>query len=92
MITAHGTITQAVEAMQQGAADFLMKPFSSEELIRIVERVLSPEAQSFREKPARARKGRPIVTNDPLMIRVLEVCEAVARSDATVMVRRIGNW
>jgi two-component system response regulator FlrC len=86
LITAHGTITQAVEAMQQGAADFLMKPFSSEELIRIVERVLSPEAQSFREKPARARKGRPIVTNDPLMIRVLEVCEAVARSDATVLV------
>jgi len=87
MITAHGTITQAVEAMQQGAADFLMKPFSSEELIRIVERVLSPEAQSFREKPSRARKGRPIVSNDPLMIRVLEVCEAVARSDATVLVQ-----
>jgi DNA-binding NtrC family response regulator len=87
LITAHGTITQAVEAMQQGAADFLMKPFSSEELIRIVERVLSPEAQSFREKPNRSRKGRPIVSNDPLMIRVLEVCEAVARSDATVLVQ-----
>jgi DNA-binding NtrC family response regulator len=88
MITAHGTITQAVEAMQHGAADFISKPFSMEDLIRTVERVLSPDLVEFRnEKSQKSSKGRAIVTNDPLMIRILEVCEAVARSDATVLIQ-----
>lgn len=87
MITAYGTINQAVEAMQLGATDFITKPFSGEELERIVERVLSPESRAFRAKGRRPVKGRPIVTNDPMMIRVLEVAEAVARSDATVLVQ-----
>jgi len=88
MITAHGTITQAVEAMQLGAADFITKPFSTEDLERIVEKVLSPEAVvASRAKPASKKSGRPIITNDPLMIRVLEVAEAVAKSDATVLVQ-----
>lgn len=87
MITAYGTINQAVEAMQLGAADFITKPFSAEDLERIVERVLSPESTAFRAKGKKAAKGRPIITNDPLMIRMLEVAEAVARSDATVLIQ-----
>jgi len=87
MITAHGTINQAVEAMQLGAADFITKPFSAEELERIVERVMSPESKAFRAKSKRNRKGKPIITNDSIMIRILEVAEAVARSDATVLVQ-----
>jgi two-component system response regulator FlrC len=87
MITAYGTINQAVEAMQLGAADFITKPFSGDELERVVERVLSPESKAFRAKGKRSAKGRPIVTNDAMMIRVLEVAEAVARSDATVLVQ-----
>ena len=88
MITAHGTIDQAVDAMRLGAADFLAKPFSSEDLLRIVERVLtlvSSGELEIQAKPNRA--GRPIITNDPLMIRILEVAEAVSRSDATVLVQ-----
>lgn len=87
MITAHGTITQAVEAMQLGAADFLTKPFSAEELVRVVERVLSPENKEFQKRGKKQLKGRAIITNDALMIRILEVSEAVARSDATVLVQ-----
>lgn len=87
MITAYGTITQAVEAMQLGAADFISKPFSAEDLERVVERVLSPENADFRAKGRRGRSGRPIITTDPLMIRTLEVAEAVARSDATVLIQ-----
>jgi DNA-binding NtrC family response regulator len=87
MITAHGTISQAVEAMQAGAADFITKPFSGEDLLRVVERVLSPEVRLFRKQGRKAQRGRPIVTNDPLMIRILEVAEAVAKSDATVLIQ-----
>jgi DNA-binding NtrC family response regulator len=87
MITAYGTITQAVEAMQNGAADFITKPFNAVDLERIIDRVLLPESKACRQKSARAKGGRPIVTNDPLMIRVLEVAEAVARSEATVLIQ-----
>ena len=87
MITAHGTITQAVEAMQLGAADFISKPFSVDDLERVVERVLSPESRELRTRGKRPRSSRPIITNDPVMIRVLEVAESVARSDATVLVQ-----
>ncbi len=88
MITAYGTITQAVEAMQYGAADFITKPFSAEDLLRVVERVVSPETREFRAQGSKKkRKGRAIVSNDPMMIRILEVAEAVAKSDATVLIQ-----
>lgn len=87
MITAHGTIDQAVVAMQAGAADFVTKPFSIDELIRVVERVVSPENKEFRKEAKRNSRGYPIISNDPTMIRMLEVAEAVSRSDATVLVQ-----
>jgi DNA-binding NtrC family response regulator len=88
MITAHGTITQAVDAMQRGAADFITKPFTNDELQRVVDRVLAPEVVAHREsKRSHGAMGRPIVTQDEMMKRVLEVCESVARSDATVLVQ-----
>jgi two-component system response regulator FlrC len=87
MITAYGTITQAVQAMQVGAADFITKPFSAQDLERVVERVLLPESKASRQRVQKSRGGRPIITNDPLMIRVLEVAEAVARSEATVLIQ-----
>lgn len=87
MITAYGTITQAVEAMQLGAADFITKPFSTTDLERVVERVLSLDSSESKQRPPRSKGGRPIISNDPLMIRVLEVAEAVARSEATVLIQ-----
>ncbi len=87
MITAYGTINQAVEAMQLGAADFITKPFSAEDLQRVVERVMSPESKQLRKGAKKSKRGRPIITNDAVMIRILEIAEAVAKSDATVLVQ-----
>ena len=87
MITAYGTITQAVEAMQNGAADFITKPFTAQDLERIVERVLLPESKASRQRAPKQNRGRPIISQDPLMKRVLEVAEAVARSEATVLIQ-----
>ena len=85
MITAHGTVNQAVEAMQAGAADFITKPFSHQDLERVVERVLSLDQKEIKAKSKKS-KGRAIITNDPTMIRILEVAEAVAKSDATILI------
>lgn len=88
MITAHGTINQAVEAMQAGASDFITKPFSNTDLERIVERVIGLAAIEPKLKSRKSTlKDRAIITNDPQMIRVLEVAEAVAKSDATILVQ-----
>lgn len=87
MITAYGTISQAVDAMQAGATDFIPKPFSVEDLLRVVERVSAPEMEAFNKNKGKKSAGRPIITQDSFMIRVLEVAEAVAKSDATVLVQ-----
>ncbi|MGI6680616.1 MAG: sigma-54-dependent transcriptional regulator [Bdellovibrionota bacterium] len=88
MITAFGTITDAVQAMQLGAADFITKPFDADSLLRIIERVLSPENKEFRTvRNAKKQKGKPIITNDPTMIKIFEIAEAVAKSDATVLIQ-----
>jgi DNA-binding NtrC family response regulator len=44
MITAHGSIQTAVEAMKRGASDYLCKPFDPDELSLLMERVLSNKA------------------------------------------------
>ena len=87
MITAHGTISQAVEAMQLGAADFIAKPFSADELERVVRRVLNLDPVNLKNSQRKSKRGKAIITNDAYMIRVLEVAEAVARSDATVLIQ-----
>jgi DNA-binding response OmpR family regulator len=42
VITAHGTVDNAVEAMKLGAADFIQKPFTPEEIRQLTKSVLSP--------------------------------------------------
>ncbi|NLF24924.1 MAG: sigma-54-dependent Fis family transcriptional regulator, partial [Deltaproteobacteria bacterium] len=61
--------------------------FSAEDLERVVERVVTPESRSLRGSSRKTQRGRPIVTSDAVMIRILGVAEAVARSDATVLVQ-----
>ncbi|RME62282.1 MAG: sigma-54-dependent Fis family transcriptional regulator, partial [Candidatus Dadabacteria bacterium] len=88
MITAYGTISDAVEAMQLGADDFLTKPFNANDLRNVIERVLQKhKEEKSSNKNSYKRLRRPVITNDPLMIRVLEVAEAVAKSDATVLIQ-----
>lgn len=87
MITAFGTILDAVQAMQLGAADFITKPFDGATLLRTIQRVLSPENKEFRASKTKKSNARPIITNDPTMIRIFEVAEAVAKSDATVLIQ-----
>lgn len=89
MITAYGTITQAVEAMRNGAFDFITKPFSAEDLERVVERACQggrkapPERESTKVKSS----AMAIVTADAQFRRVIEVAVGVAPSSASVLVQ-----
>jgi DNA-binding NtrC family response regulator len=94
MLTAHGTIPDAVDAIQAGAADYLTKPFDGKELVRLIRSRL--EAAQVEEpaprQPASAQSAPPfpgfgglIGGKAPSMGRFLELLERVARSTATVL-------
>ena len=75
LMTAYGSIENAVAAMQNGALDFLVKPFAADELIEVV-------AKYFRTP---ADVARP-VAEDPVTVELLRVAERVAATEATVTI------
>lgn len=89
MITAYGTIEQAVEAMKNGAFDFITKPFSADDLERVVARACKPGRTQPAKQSSKASssQSRAIVTNDAAFKRVLEIAVTVAQSSASVLVQ-----
>ena len=100
VITAFGTIEEAVAAMKYGAVDFITKPFSSEEFGVKVDRILGDRAERLRLRrenetlrventylraEAEARYGEMVGASAP-MENVFRLVDRVARSDSTVMV------
>lgn len=75
LMTAHGTIENAVDVMRNGAADYLVKPFAADDLTRVVGKYLKP-----------ARELNETVCEDPASIKLFDVAERVAATDATVMI------
>jgi DNA-binding NtrC family response regulator len=91
-MTAFGTVATAVEAMREGAADYLSKPLDSEELIirlrRVIERQREvEEIRRLRIDAARHGKFGDLVYRSQVMQQVVERALAVADTDATVLVQ-----
>jgi two-component system, response regulator FlrC len=75
LMTAYGTIENAVDVMRDGAADYLVKPFAASTLVELVQRLLH----------APKDENRPVAA-DPGTRDLLRVAERVAASAATVMI------
>ncbi|MHC4470289.1 MAG: sigma-54-dependent transcriptional regulator [Planctomycetota bacterium] len=91
IITGHGTIDTAIEAMRLGAYHYITKPFKLRELelhIRKAHEKVSLERKSRRlERLVRDRAGEPrIVGNSPAMQRVFTLVEKVAPTDSPVLI------
>lgn len=89
LVTGHGDIAMAVEAMKNGAADFLTKPYASADLIRAVRaaatrRALALENRALREEAGRGARGA-IPGTSPAAERLRSVIEGVARSEIDVV-------
>jgi DNA-binding NtrC family response regulator len=86
LITAFGTVETAVEAIKAGAFDYVLKPFSVEELEALVERAL--EASQTPEAVAEASGATELgmVAESPAMKRVVELVAQVAPAPTTVLV------
>jgi two-component system response regulator FlrC len=88
LLTAFGTVETAVEAMKEGACDFLQKPVGSpRELRLVVARALERRALlDFREGVARqAAEAPPLTWGAPAMTPVVDALTKVARTGATVL-------
>ena len=92
MITAHGTVETAVEAMRLGAADYIQKPFKSNDEIRlrvrraIAERNLRRENEALRTEQARRARLDGMVGKSPAFQEVLSMIRRVAGLPSTVAV------
>ena len=87
LMTAYATIAGAVEAMREGAYDYLVKPFSLDEVGLLVERVL--EVHGLRQENRRLRsvveEPALLESASPAMQRVLATAHQVAASDVTLL-------
>jgi DNA-binding NtrC family response regulator len=99
MMTGYGRIEDAVEAMKAGAFDYLLKPFSLEDLKTVVVKALTPhnsppsstvdtlrhDEHEYMESGASVE--RPLVTQDPRMLQVSELAKGAATSKVTVLIQ-----
>ena len=92
IITAYATVDTAVEAMKEGAYDYLSKPIDPDKLSILVrnavnQRRLVAENLQLREKVVELSLQDEIVGESPQVKKILEMIDTVAQTDATVMIR-----
>ncbi len=76
LMTAYGSIPQAVDAIQAGAVDYLVKPFEVTELVETLQKHLLPSA---------SQSDDSMIVVDPLSIQLIDLATKVAQSEASVL-------
>lgn len=91
MMTAYGSIADAVEAMKQGAFDYLLKPFDLEELSLTLEKLvqmqtLAMENIVLKDRVAKVTRFEELIGQSEPMLKLYELILDVAQTDATVLI------
>ncbi|HQL54481.1 MAG TPA: sigma-54 dependent transcriptional regulator, partial [Phycisphaerae bacterium] len=91
LMTAHGSVGSAVEAMKLGAFDYIQKPFDGQEIEIIIERALRERTlvrdnEILRRTIEDLSRDRQLVGESPGMRPVLDKIQRVAQSSATVLI------
>ncbi len=91
ILTAHGSIQSAVQAIKRGAYDYLTKPFDNEQLLMVVRRAsdlvrISTELERLREKLELRQGLRALLGEGDLVRDVRRQIQKVAGTDATVLI------
>ena len=76
MITAHGSVQGAVDAMREGATDYLLKPFEAEVLLDMVSRM----------EPLRSSDASDVIMADPETVKIYGLAQKVASNDASILI------
>ncbi len=91
LMTAYGTVQKAVEAMKEGAYDYLSKPFEPDEALMLVQRAaerrhLKERARDLQAALEGAYRFENLVGASPAMRKVLDLMQRAADSDTTVLI------
>jgi len=93
LMTAQSTMRNAIEAMKNGAFDYVTKPFDLEEILVLVRRALESRKMSrdFRELKEEVKKrfepGVSMIGNSSAMLKVYKTIGQVVSSDATILIQ-----
>jgi NtrC-family two-component system response regulator AlgB len=92
VVTAFASIETAVEAMRRGAADYIAKPFGSEQIKLLASRVarmrkLETEIAGLKEDVQRLAPEAAFQSQNPSMLRLMEMARRAAGADAIVLLR-----
>ncbi len=91
LMTGHGDIPMAVQAIQNGAYDFIAKPFATERMIQCVRRAaekrrLVIENRRLKDAARQAEHGLPLIGRTPAMERLRDMLRQIADTDVDVLV------
>jgi two-component system response regulator HydG len=92
LLTAFGTVEEAVKAMKDGAYDFLTKPFRREQLIKLVDKALErrdliEQNKALKKQLEDIRAKGQMIGSSPAYRRMLSLVERVADSSATILIQ-----
>lgn len=91
MMTAFATVDTAVQALKEGAFDYVTKPFDPDDLSHLIRNasrqiILKEENENLREKVISLENVHDIIGSSPEMQQVLREVESVAQSNASVII------
>ena len=78
LVTAFGTVSQAVDAVKEGAVDYLLKPFTAD--------ILLDKVRAAQSEGSEQKEDRALVTQNAAMHEILEMARGVALSDVAVVI------
>lgn len=90
ILTAHATVDVAVQAVRDGAYNFLSKPISSEDLINLIDKAINAHTLISNlavSSPVFVDEGRKIIGNTSQMQKVFNVIHKLAKVDTPVLIR-----
>jgi DNA-binding NtrC family response regulator len=92
LITAYGTIESAVQAMKEGAYDYILKPLKMDEIEIVIEKALAharliDENRYLREELRSTYGFGNIISVNPKMVQILDLIGQIANSKATVLLQ-----
>lgn len=86
IMTAHGTIPDAINATKQGVFSFLTKPFESQELLDTVEQAIRLQPSNSEETSETEQWRNNIISRSTVMTSLLQQAKQVATSDFSVLI------
>jgi DNA-binding NtrC family response regulator len=86
IMTAYGSINIAVEAMKNGANDFIQKPFEPDDLLIVINDLIKNKRIIDRTLSRKSKYERRFLTEDPATLEILRQAEKVAKVDSPVLI------